>query len=138
VSESIRALDVEVAAAMKGLGHRKVLTVRPVWGAFCRRYELEQVAPTQSSSEERLTDEDYRALVQAAKETGSRSVFVDVGTPAPVRQQIAERTKLKVLTLDPLGSSAPEGRNTYEKILRYNAEQLTRGLGGGPAKKGGQ
>jgi hypothetical protein len=32
-----------------------------------------------------------------------------------------------VLTLDPLGSSAPTGRSTYLAVLRYNLEQLTIG-----------
>jgi zinc transport system substrate-binding protein len=137
VRRSIEALDAELSEATKRLSNRKLLTVRPVWGAFCRRYGLEQVAPAQSA-EGRLSDEDYRALIRAAKESGSGSVFVDVGTPAAVRQQIAERTKLKVLTLDPLGTSAPEGRSSYERLMRYNLEQLQSGLGEQPSKKGAE
>ena len=135
VRKSIEALDAELAAGIKSLRSKKMLTVRPTWGAFCRRYGLEQIAPVQSR-EERLTDDDYRALSSAAKESGSSCIFVDVATPAAVRQQIAERLKLRVLTLDPLGTSAPEGRSTYDKIMRYNLAQLTQGLGQGAEKKG--
>ena len=135
VRQSIEALDAELNKAIASLPNRKLLTVRPVWGAFCRRYGLEQVAPVHSP-EGRLTEEDYRALVQAAKESGSGSVFVDVGTPAAVRHQIADRTKLNVLMLDTMGTSAPAGRSTYEKLMRYNVEQLNLGLGGQAAKKG--
>ena len=137
VRGSLEALDAELAAAIKGLRAKKVLMVRGNWGALCRRYGLEQVAPVQSR-EERLSDDDYRTLAAAAKEAGSACIFVDVTTPAPIRQQMAERLKLRVLTLDPLGTSAPEGRSTYDKIMRYNLTQLTEGLGQGTPKKGAE
>jgi zinc transport system substrate-binding protein len=137
VRKIVEALDAELAAGTKRLRSRRVLIVRPTWGAFCRRYGLEQVAPVQSR-EERLSDDDYHALSTAAKESGFSCIFVDVTTPAPVRQQIAERLKLRVLTLDVLGTSAPEGRSTYDKIMRYNLEQLTEGLGQGAPKKGAE
>jgi ABC-type Zn uptake system ZnuABC Zn-binding protein ZnuA len=79
------------------------------------------------SREERLGGEEYRAL-KAAKDAGHRTLFVDVSTPPTVRQQIADRTGLMVLTLDTLGSSAPEGHSSYEKMMRYNLEQIVKGL----------
>jgi ABC-type Zn uptake system ZnuABC Zn-binding protein ZnuA len=132
VVQSLQELDAEMRKRLAGLPSRKLLTVRPVWDAFCRRYGLEQVAPVQSK-EERLTEDEYRAL-KAAREGGITTVFVDVSTPAAVRHQIAERTGLNVLTLDTLGSSAPDGRSTYEKVMRYNLEQIVKGLSGKDAK----
>ena len=132
VVRSLTELDTQVRKSLSGLPNRKLLTVRPVWDGFCRRYGLEQVAPAQSR-EERLTEEEFRAL-SAARQSGITTVFVDVSTPAQVRHHIAERTGLNVFMLDTLGSSAPSGRSTYEKIMRYNLEQIVKGLSGTPAK----
>jgi ABC-type Zn uptake system ZnuABC Zn-binding protein ZnuA len=55
-------------------------------------------------------------------------VFVDVSTPVAVRQQIEEKTGLRAVTLDALGTSAADGRNTWAKAMRYNLGQLKRGL----------
>jgi ABC-type Zn uptake system ZnuABC Zn-binding protein ZnuA len=132
VVRSLRELDEEVRKRLAGLPSRKLLTVRPVWDAFCRRYGLEQVAPAESK-EERLTEDEYRAF-KAARESGIATIFVDISTPAAVRHQIAERTGLNVLTLDTLGSSAPDGRSTYEKVMRYNLEQIVKGLSAQGAK----
>jgi ABC-type Zn uptake system ZnuABC Zn-binding protein ZnuA len=126
VRQSLEQLDAEIRRAISALPEKRLLTIRPVWSAFGRRYGLEPVAPVQSR-EERLTEDEYRAL-KAAKAAGHRTVFVDVSTPATVRQQIADRTALEVLTLDTLGSSAPEGRSTYEKMMRYNLRQIVKGL----------
>jgi len=59
---------------------------------------------------------------------GAGAVFVDASTPVAVRQQIEERTGLRAVTLDALGTSAADGRNTWAKVMRYNLEQLKRGL----------
>jgi ABC-type Zn uptake system ZnuABC Zn-binding protein ZnuA len=79
--------------------------------------------------EERLTAADFKdRIVPAARAMGAKAIFVDEATPAGVRQQIEDRTGLRVLTLDAVGSSAPEGRSTWARVMRYNLEQIRTGL----------
>jgi ABC-type Zn uptake system ZnuABC Zn-binding protein ZnuA len=92
------------------------------------RYGLEPIAPV-NTSEERLTPADFKdRLVPAARAAGVKTIYVDDATPRAVRQQIEDRTGLTVLTLDSVGTSATAGRNTWAKVMRYNLEQIRKGL----------
>lgn len=104
--------------------NKSLLVVQPIWGAFCARFGLRQVAPV-SNAEEMLTTEDYKAITTAARQHDVSTLHIDAATPVAVRQQIEQRTGLRLVLLDPLGTSAPEGRSTYAKIMRYNLQQLT-------------
>jgi len=106
---------------------KTVLAVRPSWAAMCARYRLKLVTPV-DVIETKLTAEDFRTLSRAARAQNVKTIFVDESTPAAVRQQIAERTGLTPLTLDALGTSAPDGRSTWAKVMRYDLEQLKKGL----------
>jgi zinc transport system substrate-binding protein len=124
----VDAVDREFTAALAPLKGRKVLVVRPVWGGLLSRYGLEQVAPA-PVAEEKLTAADFKdRIVPAAKAAGVRAIFVDEATPAGVRQQIEDRTGLRVLSLDSVGTSAADGRNTWARVMRYDLEQLRKGL----------
>ena len=92
------------------------------------RYGLEPVAPV-NVTEERLTAADFKdRLIPAARAAAVKFIYVDDATPRAVRQQIAERTGLTALTLDAVGTSATAGRNTWAKVMRYNLEQIRKGL----------
>ena len=123
----VDAVDAEMRAALAKWAGKKVLAVRPVWGALCARYRLVLVTPV-DNVEEKLTAKDFKTLKERAKAEGLGMLVVDVGVPAGVRQQIEEKTGLKTVTLDAVGSSAPDGRNTWAKVMRYDLEQLTKVL----------
>ena len=123
VRESLTALDAECRAALAKRGTKQVLVVRPIYGAFLKRYGLEQVAPT-AGPESGLSDADFKALAAAARRHGLTTVYVDRYAPAPVKQQIADRTGLKIRTLDATGTSAGHGNDSYEKVVRWNLKEL--------------
>lgn len=120
----IDSVEKALEQALTKRRNKSFLVVQPIWGAFCARFALRQVAPV-SNSEELLTTEDYKAISTAARQHDVSTLQIDAATPVAVRQQIEQRTGLRLVLLDPLGTSAPEGRSTYAKIMRYNLQQLT-------------
>ncbi len=132
--DEVDAVDREFRDGLAGLKGKPVLAVRPVWGAMCARYGLELRTPALPTpekpivSDERLEALDFKILARAAKAAGATAIFIDASTPAAVRQQIEERTGLRAITLDALGTSAADGRNTWAKVMRYNLAQLKKGL----------
>jgi zinc transport system substrate-binding protein len=125
--EEVHKVDAAYRSELEGLRGRKVLAVRPVWSALCARYGLTLLTPVEAREEE-LSAADCKELARVAKAEGLRTVFIDVSTPAGVRQRIEEQTGLKAVTLDAMGSSAADGRNTWASILRYDLKQLKAGL----------
>jgi len=119
----LQTLDAQWRTTLAPLANRNILIVRPIWSAMLRRYQLEPIAPVQNP-ETQLTASDYKALAAAAKTHNLTTLYVDISTPLPVRQQITERTSLRVLPLDSTGTSAPSGNSTYVKLMRYNLGQL--------------
>ncbi len=132
--DEVDAVDQEFRDGLAGLKGKPVLAVRPVWGAMCSRYGLELRTPVTKErplvvvTDERLEAQDFKVLARAAKAAGATAIFIDAATPAAVRQQIEERTGVRAITLDALGTSAADGRNTWAKVMRYNLAQLKKGL----------
>jgi len=123
VRASLTALDAECRSALAARAEKRVLVVRPVYGAFLKRYGLEQIAPV-TGPENGLTHADFKALAAAARQHGLGTVYVDRYAPAPVKQQIADRIGLKIRTLDATGTSAGHGNDSYEKVVRWNLREL--------------
>ncbi len=119
----IAAVDAEITKALPARNFRKVLVVRPVWAAMLSRYGWTQIAPV-DGPEQKLSADDFKALAAAAKNNGLKTIYLDASTPVAIRQQIEERTGLRALSLDATGTSAPAGRSTYIRLMRYNLEQL--------------
>jgi zinc transport system substrate-binding protein len=132
--DEVNAVDREFRDGLASLKGRSVVAVRPVWGAMCARYGLELRTPVVATekeppvTDERLKPADFKEIARVAKSVGAAAIVVDVSSPVAVRQQIEERTGLRAVTLDALGTSAADGRNTWAKVMRYNLAQLKRGL----------
>jgi hypothetical protein len=75
------------------------------------------------------SDYNVRQIRQIAADAGAGAIFLSSELPPPLVRDWQSRLgeDLAVLTLDPLGTSAPTGRSTYLAMLRYNLEQLVAG-----------
>lgn len=123
----IDRVDQEIRQLLNQVPARQVLAVRPVWGAFCKHFGLSLITPV-NATEATLTPADFRELARVAREKEIKTLFVDTSTSAALRQQIEEQTGLRTIELDAMGSSAGDGRNTWGKVMRFDAEQLKKGL----------
>jgi ABC-type Zn uptake system ZnuABC Zn-binding protein ZnuA len=94
---------------------------------LARRFGLQEVALPPVS----LTDPTpygVKALRQATKEAGARAMFASARMPIALSQEWERRLSMPVLTLEPVGSSAGSGRDTYVAILKYNIDHLLEGI----------
>jgi zinc transport system substrate-binding protein len=109
-------------AAIKG---HKVLVLSHNYFALTKALGLVEVRAVDDASPMQLSDEDIRALRDAATSQGAEALLLPVSTPAAVQQDLSHRLGVPVILLDSLGTSAGVGRNTYQAIFRYDLEQLT-------------
>ncbi len=127
-ASQVDALVKEFEPRLRESKNRRFLSTDPNFAPLARSMGLEIIevirAPTTKLSDRQIAD-----LRNAAQQHGISTLFISADQPAAVQRDLADQTGLKVLTLDPLGTSAPSGgRSTYLQLMRYNLEQLTRGL----------
>lgn len=125
--KSVDALDAEFRPRLAPLRGRKFLSLRPTWGRLAEHYGLQEIAPV-STEPRKLTDDEVRTLKEAARDEGTDVLVIDASLLPGVQRELQLRTGLRLLLLDPLGSSAPDGRSTWIRMMRYNLEQLEKGL----------
>lgn len=133
--ENARQFRAEVIAAsdaarpaLDGSNGRFLALDRGFW-PLARRFGLSRVELPDLNLSDPSTY-GVHALQQAAREAGAKGIFVSSETPLALLRDWEARLGLKVLPLDPVGSSAPSGRSTYAAVLRYNLAQLVAGLEG--------
>lgn len=108
--------------AIKG---KKVLVVGEDYSALTRSLGLPEVHPV-NVPVLRLSSTDMLALRNSVRTDSPAAMLVEVGLPTAVREDLGKQLGVPIIELDSLGTSAGEGRNTYESLLRYNLEQLCR------------
>jgi ABC-type Zn uptake system ZnuABC Zn-binding protein ZnuA len=127
--DEVAAVERDLDAALSsGLGQR-VVVVRPAWNALLARYRIVPLAPSRAGAETEvaLTGPDFKELARHAHEQHTKYLFVEAATPAAVRLRIEEQTGLTAVPLDALGTSAPDGRSTWGKVMRFDAAQVRKG-----------
>ena len=125
--KEVDAVDADYRKRLKPYSGRPFLALRPTWGTLAERYNLEEIAPL-NTDPRKLTDADVRKLKDIATERGTDLLVIDAALLPGVQRELQLRTGLRLLPLDPLGSSAPDGRSTWVRLMRYNLDQLVNGL----------
>ena len=122
-SADLKKLDTEFHSTLASMKGRKFISVRPIFGPMLAPYGLSEIAPLDVDPTD-LSDADLQTLKETARRQGATILLIDVATLPGVQQRLADGTGLKLLALDPLGSSASAGRSTYIKLMEYNLSQL--------------
>jgi len=131
LTKDITALDEEFERRLKPFNGRKFLALRPTWGPMAERYGLKEIAPV-NVEPQKLSDSDVAKLKKSAKAEGTNLLAIDASLLPAVRRGLEVRTGMRVILLDLVGTSAPEGRSTWLRLMRYDLEQLERTMGNEP------
>ena len=114
----------QTSAVINRAGGGPFVTMDRGFLPLARRFGMTEVRPPVFSVAQ-PSEYDVKKLREAAQSAGAGAVYFNSQTPGPLLRDWQERMgDVKVLTLDPLGTSAPTGRSTYLAVLRYNLEQL--------------
>lgn len=119
VDEELQQLDEQIRKRLAGLQNRSFLVFHPAWGYFAREYGLEQIAAEQEGKT--LTPRQMEEVIQAARRSGIRVVFVSPEFSAAQADAIARDIGGKTVTVDPLARD-------YLKNLANATEAFARGM----------
>ncbi|UIY30232.1 zinc ABC transporter substrate-binding protein [Neorhizobium galegae] len=105
---------------------RKVLTSHDAFGYFGREYNVSFLAPLGLSTETEASAADVAKLIEQIKAEGVKTYFLENSNDPRLVKQIAKATaaqpggELYVGSLSDAKGPAP----TYEKMFRYNVDQI--------------
>lgn len=127
----MKKLDALDAYAHSKLGkialdHRKVLTSHDAFGYFGRKYDVQFLAPIGVSTESEASAAGIARLIEQIKAEHVKTYFFENSNDPRLVRQIAKATGAEPggeLYVESL-SDAKGPASTYEKMFRYNVDQL--------------
>jgi len=125
----LRTLDEGVAAAIDSIPpeRRKLVTFHDAFPYLARRYGLEVVAVVVASPGKEPSAKDVANLVDAIAAEDVPAVFKEPQLNARILELAADDAGVEVCTLH--SAALDKKVNTYVKLMRFNAKELTRCLG---------
>ena len=127
VSRRLRALDRELRAGLAACARREIVTSHDAFAYLADRYRLRQVPMTGSSPEAEPAAKDLERAVQAVRETGATTVFVEPLVSSRVAETVAREAGVKTATLNPIEglTESEEARGAdYFSLMRANLATL--------------
>lgn len=125
-SAKLDALEKEVGELLAPVRGASVLLFHPSIQYLLTDYGLRIAAVVEPSPGKEPTARWIAGLAALAQEQHLKAMFTEPQLPEAPARVISEETHLPVFVLDPLGGQP--GRDTYEEIIRYNAQTLAEAL----------
>ncbi|HEV8653082.1 MAG TPA: metal ABC transporter substrate-binding protein [Actinomycetes bacterium] len=131
------ALDAQVAAQVKGLSNKKVVTNHDAFSYYLNRYGLElvgSVIPSFDTSAE-LSGREVQDLVAKIKAAKVKAIFAESSLPPKTAATVAREAGVRIvegndaLYGDALGPAGSDG-DTYIKSVEHNTKTIVSALSG--------
>lgn len=119
----VRRIMEELGPKIEAGASPRVLVLSNDFNRLLWRFKVRAVHPVDGEPTA-LSDRQLREIREEARKEKVSTIIVSTDISAAAMRDLAERTGLKVIALDPLGSSSATGRSSYQELLRYNLEQL--------------
>jgi zinc transport system substrate-binding protein len=124
----IDRLDAEFRAALEAVKGATIVTHHNAWPRLAERYGLSVAAVIRPVESAEPTPGQLAAAVEAIRERKARAIFVEPQFNADAARRLAQAAGVRVGMLDPLGTGEWFG------LMRYNLDELVRGLGAGSVR----
>ncbi len=128
----LTVLDQEIRAELDKAKTRKYIAFHAAWPYFAQRYGLERVAVVQEFAGEEPTPRELAGLVRDARAAGVGAILVEPQLNPRVAQTVAAEFGAGTVVVDPLGDSGDPARDSYEDLLRFNAQAFMQAFGAKP------
>lgn len=116
----------KVAEAHSG---KRIVTFHDAFGRLAERCGLEVAATLKPmTGPDAVTPEARARVAERIRALGLKVIFAEPQFSQDEAKRIEAETGARVLVLDPLGSPLEADRSTYEALMRYNLDTLSRGL----------
>jgi zinc transport system substrate-binding protein len=131
LSRRLDALDRQYRTGLADCDRHEIVTSHDAFAYLAGRYGLRQIPITGLSPEAEPAPKDLERAVDAVRDTGATTVFVEPLVSARVAETVAGEAGVKTATLNPiegLTESDEEAGADYFSLMRENLAALRRAL----------
>ncbi|MBT8387740.1 MAG: metal ABC transporter substrate-binding protein [Ignavibacteria bacterium] len=105
---------------------KTVILSHPFFQYFLKQFNFTLAGIIEPIPGKEPTPKELKEIIDIAIKNNVKSIFTHIQLPDNAAHLLSESTGIKVYTLDPVGGV--EGRQTYEEILKYNADIILKAL----------
>ena len=116
LKDEIKKVNDEVAAQLKEVEGKSFVVHHPAFGYFAERFGLKQIPLEIEGKEPGAVD--MAKVVDFIKKNNAKAVFMQAQIPDSVIKSVAEETKVRVITLDPLKENVLENIKETAKDIK--------------------
>ncbi len=127
----LRGLDRAYEEGLADCARREIVTSHAAFGYLADRYALQQIPITGSSPEGELAPRDLERAVEAVRENGATTVFVEPLVSARMVEAVAREAGAQTAVLNPiegLTESDQDRGADYFSLMRANLATLQKAL----------
>jgi zinc transport system substrate-binding protein len=128
----LRALDRTYRNGLADCARREIVTSHEAFAYVADRYGLRQIAISGLSPEAEPAPQDFQRAVEAVRDTGATTVFVEPLVSPRIADTVAREAGVATAVLDPIeGLTEAEERrgDDYFSLMRANLATLRKALG---------
>lgn len=126
VKDSLATLDAELVTRSKAWTKRTIVTFHGSMSYFAARYGLRIAAVVEPIAGKEPTATYLAEVIEAIKRNKAAALFIEPQLDRSAGETIAREAGVPLGELDPIGGMP--GRDSYEALLRWNADQLDKVL----------
>lgn len=127
-NEQIDALLAEYKPKFQAAPRRRVMSLTHEFDYLAERFNVD-VVHVVGTTPERIGEAQLSELARASRNEHLTTLLIRVDTPAGLIDDLAKRSGLRLITMDPYGASSSNGHDSYLELLRYNMNQLLDAVG---------
>jgi len=126
VKASLKQLDTMISTRSKAWTKHTIVTFHGSMSYFAKRYGLVIAAVVEPLAGKEPTATYLAEVIDAIKKNQAAALFTEPQLDRGPGETIARDAKVPLGELDPVGGS--QGRDTYEALMLWNADQLDKVL----------
>jgi zinc transport system substrate-binding protein len=126
VKTSLKDLDAKLMARSKTWTKKTIVTFHGSMSYFAKRYGLVIAAVVEPIAGKEPTATYIAEVIEAIRKNQAAALFTEPQLDRGPGETIAKEAKVPLGELDPVGGT--QGRDSYEALLTWNADQLEKVL----------
>jgi zinc transport system substrate-binding protein len=126
--QRLDALDERVRQDFSGCGRQSFISFHNAYPYLANRYGLKLAGVIEEYPGKTPSERYIKAIADRIRELKISTVFSEPQLNAQIAEVLAREVGVRVDVLDPYGSESAPERNSYEKLVEYDAQKLKEAL----------